>query len=58
MAVPFVLVLVLLFVSLFVILRSSRQQPSPAVTNDRLQSMGQQELQDEKLRQEILKLQT
>jgi len=57
-AVPFGLVLVLLLVSLFVILKPSLPQPSPAVINDQLQSMGQQELQDEKLRQEILKLQS
>lgn len=51
-AVLFMLVLMLL-----VILQPSwKQQPSVSF-NDQLQSMNQQELQDEKLRQEILKLQ-
>jgi uncharacterized protein YjbI with pentapeptide repeats len=51
-AVPIVLILALL-----VILKPSWEQPSSVVGKDPLQSMSQQELQDEKLRQEILNLQ-
>jgi len=56
-AVPFVLVLILLAISLLVVLKPPWGQQSSVFLNDQLQSMNQQELQDEKLRQEILKLQ-
>ena len=56
-AVPFMLVLTLLVISLLVILKPSWEQQSSVFVNDQLQSMNQQELQNERLRQEILKLQ-
>lgn len=51
-AVVFVLVF-----TLTVILKSTWEEQSPVLVNNKLQSMNNQELQNEKLRQEILKLQ-
>jgi uncharacterized protein YjbI with pentapeptide repeats len=56
-AVYLALVLALLVLSLLMILKPAWEQPSSVLVNDQLQPMDQQQLQDEKLRQEILKLQ-